>query len=129
MNELIISMEISEPYFSFIKNGIKKVEGRKISPTWKNLRIGNELVINCKTRPKPPFLVKIKNIRYYYPNSEIEDPLTTYLICEGLNQVLPWTKNIHDGRNIYLQWSTQEEINKYGIMAIEIEYIKDLDNL
>lgn len=137
-NEKLISIEISEPYFSFIKNGIKKVEGRKISPNWKNLKIGNKMLVTCNTfktnnnkivesfQPKIPFFVKIKNIRYYhYSSSEIQDPLTDYLINEGLDKVLPGTKTLSDGRNVYLQWYTLEEINKYGIMAIEIEYIED----
>ena len=137
LDEKLISIEISEPYFSFIKNGTKKVEGRKISPKWKNLKIGNKMLITCNTfktnnnkivesfQPKIPFFVKIKNIRYYHPSCGIQDPLTEYLIKEGLDKVLPGIKTLSDGRNIYLQWSTLEEINKYGMMAIEIEYIED----
>jgi len=138
LDEKLISIEISEPYFSFIKNGTKKVEGRKISPKWKNLKIGNKMLITCNTfktnnnkivesfQPKIPFFVKIKNIRYYHHSScGIQDPLTEYLIKEGLDKVLPGIKTLSDGRNIYLQWSTLEEINKYGMMAIEIEYIED----
>jgi ASC-1-like (ASCH) protein len=123
----LITMEISEPYFSFIRSGIKKVEGRKKSPTWERIRFEKKLLITCQN--KVPFAVKTKNIRYY-PSSpyNIDDPLTTYLACEGLNQVLPGTKTLNEGRNIYLKWSSQEEINKYGMMAIELEYTEDFPN-
>ena len=62
-NGNILSMEVTEPYFSFIRGGIKTVEGRKISPTWKKLRTTNKLLITCQH--KSPFVVKIKNIRYH----------------------------------------------------------------
>lgn len=114
-------MSIAEPYFSLILNKIKPVEGRKMSPTWIKLVPGNILLITCPG--KYPFYAEITKINYYPKNSGEFDPLTNYLICEGLNQALPGVKTLTEARNIYLQWSSLDEINSYGMMGIHLNPI------
>ena len=117
-----MEIEISEPYFSLIHSGIKPVEGRKMSAKWMALSVGEILKVTCPDRS--PYYVRIMKINYYPPNSSECDPLTNYLICEGLNQTLPGITSLSEGRRIYLQWSTQDEINCYGMMGIHFEILR-----
>jgi ASC-1-like (ASCH) protein len=112
-------MDISQPYFSLIKNGIKTVEGRKMSPTWLHLKEGDVLQINCKGEES--FNVRIVKINYY-PKS-LDNPLVSYLETETLAKTLPHVSTIEDGCRIYLQWSTLEEIKALGFMGIHFERI------
>jgi ASC-1-like (ASCH) protein len=114
-----MEIEIAEPYFSLIYSGRKPVEGRKMSPKWRALAVGTVLKVTCPTMI--PYHAIISKINYYPPGSN--DPLTDYLICEGLNQVLPGVTSLEEGRKIYLQWSTQDEINNYGMMGIHLEVL------
>jgi ASC-1-like (ASCH) protein len=113
-----IDMEINEPWWSAILDGTKTIEGRKGSPKWLGLAIGNTL--RC-IEPKSgrSFLAMIVGIRKYYG----EDPLVTYLTQEGVARVLPGAVNLTTAISIYLQWSTPAEIQKYGMMAIAVKVI------
>lgn len=114
-----MEIEISEPYFSLIYSGAKPVEGRKMTAKWMAFAVGDEVKITCPNRH--PFYAKIVKINYYPPSSGEFDPLTNYLICEGLNQTLPGITSLSEGRAIYLQWSTRKEIDHYGMMGIHFE--------
>lgn len=112
------SMEISEPYFSLIRTGSKRVEGRKMSKTWKDLSVGDTLnIVNSVSGES--YDRRITAIRYYPPTHA--DPLGAYLESEGLNTVLPYATSVAHGRQIYLQWSTLQEIQQLGFMAVELE--------
>jgi ASC-1-like (ASCH) protein len=49
--------------------------------------------------------------------------LQEYLEKEGLHRYLLGVKIIEEGIVIYRQWSTQEELDKYNFMAIEMRII------
>ena len=53
----------------------------------------------------------------------IGDPLEEYLKTETLARALPGVNSIEEGKKIYLQWSTQDEINKLGMMGIQLKVI------
>lgn len=113
-------MNVSEPYYSLIKSGDKKVEGRKISPTWSKVRKDDEIIMR---NGDESFKTRVKSVTMYLPS--IGEPLTAYLEGETLERTLPNVNSIEDGRNIYLQWSTEDEINEMGMMSIEVELIVD----
>lgn len=115
-----MEINISEPYFSLIKDGLKTVEGRKMSPTWKNLKVGDILkIINNDLLSSEWFFVTITKINYYSHSDH--DPLIMYLACEGLNQTLPGVRTIEEGQSVYRQWWTEAEIRNYGVMALHLE--------
>lgn len=120
-----ISMHVSEPWFSYIRSGDKKVEGKKVSEKWSSLKIGD--TIKMWNTDNDYFLVEIVDIRYYLPTYSKENEgiylLKKYLINEGLNAVLPSIKTVEEGVKVYLQYSTVEEISKYGMMAIEVKLL------
>lgn len=111
-------MDVSEPWFSHIRSGAKTVEGRKKSPTWENIRVGDVIVIKCNTES---FNVVVTNIVEYHG----EDPLTAYLLGEGISNCLPGIVSLSDARAVYLQWSTEAEIKAMGMLGIHIQRIPD----
>lgn len=110
-------MDVMEPYYSLIKSGIKLVEGRKISDKWNNIRYDDIITITCDNTSS--FNVKVTGITLYLPS--IGDPLNEYLNCETVARTLPGILSIEDGRNIYLQWSTEDEIKEMGMMGIQLQ--------
>jgi len=118
----LFEMHVCEPWFSFIESGRKKVEGRKRSEKWKNIKVGDTIKMFCGEPSYRFFYVQVKNIRLY-------PDLKSYLICEGLENTLPGVNLLEEGEKVYLQYSTLEEIKKYGIMAIKLEIIITLKNI
>ncbi len=115
-------MNVSEPYYSLIRDGVKTVEGRKMSPNWAKLHEGDLLKI-CKSLGSDCIEVVITQINYYPPLLDGEDPLTRYLSSEGLEATLPGVKTLEEGRQVYLQWWSLDEINTYGVMAIHLSLL------
>jgi|LakMenEpi03Aug12_release.lakeMendotaPanAssembly.Ray.scaffolds.fasta_scaffold11541_8 ASC-1-like (ASCH) protein len=112
MSAVIHDMHVSEPWFSFIESGLKKIEGKKMSPRWKTIKTGD--LIKFFLKEDKFFYVIVKDIRLY-PDIE------SYLVIEGLRNTLPGIKTVEEGIRIYLQYFDIEEVQKFGIMAIEIE--------
>lgn len=107
------------PTFTYIKKGIKKVEGRKFSPKYHVYKKGDNIIFQCEGEELKTI---IKDIRLY-------KSLTKYLKKEGVENVLPCVKTMKDAKKIYNQWSSHKErkelLKKYGyaFMAIEIQII------
>jgi ASC-1-like (ASCH) protein len=115
MTEIII--ECAQPWFDFIKNGIKKIEGRKQSLKFKHIVKDDILRFKCSSNLEQQFLVKVIKVNFY-------SSLTEYLINEGIENCLPGITELDEAQHIYLQYSTLEEIkNCGGMMAIHIEII------
>jgi ASC-1-like (ASCH) protein len=112
-------MDVAEPYHGLIKSGRKPVEGRKISGRWSKLRRGD--IITMTSPGKDSFRVEIVHINFYLPSTG--DPLTFYLENETLIRALPNVDDIDEGRQVYLQWSTEEEIKSMGMMGIVVRVI------
>jgi ASC-1-like (ASCH) protein len=80
--------DISEPWFSFIKYGIKTVEGRLNKGDWQNMKIDDFIIFNNKIK------VLIVKINEY-------DSFEEYLKEEGLYNCLPDIQSIEEGIAIY----------------------------
>ena len=108
------SITISQPYFKYISEGKKKIEGRLNKGKFSQFKNGDILnIINNDNKIK----VKIKKINKY-------KSFEVYLMQEGLKRTLPNTKTIEDGIDIYHKFYTKEDEDKYGILAITIKKIK-----
>ena len=103
----------------YIKEGIKKVEGRKYSKNYHNYKKDDILIFICDNEK---LKTKIKDIRLY-------ETLEDYLTKEGFKNVLPCIDSYEKALNIYNRWSKEDDREKlrkeygYGFMAIEIELI------
>lgn len=112
-------MEVSEPYFSQIREGKKVVEGRKITDKWRNIRRGDDIIICAKeTTETIATMFRVSAVNLYLPSCG--DPLGEYLRHETLARTLPGIQTMEEGRRIYLQWSTEKEIRKFGMMGIQL---------
>ncbi len=54
----------TEPYFTFIKNGIKTIEGRIKKGLYQELKIGDEIII-FNNKESDSVHIKVKNVRNY----------------------------------------------------------------
>lgn len=104
-----------EPWFSKIKIGDKKIEGRKYSTSLASLKSGEILKFCCNERS---FLTEVVKIVNY---SSLED----YLNAEGIENVLPGIESFAEAVNIYLKFNDREKLdNAGGFLAIHIKVVE-----
>lgn len=107
----------TEPWFSYIREGRKDVEGRKNSPAWRDVRAGDTLRFR---NGQASFLAEVVAVRLYGPGP---DSLRQYITTETLERVLPGIATPEEGCAVYLQWSTPEEIARHGMIAIQVRVL------
>jgi len=109
----MIKINVSEPWFSYISNKKKTIEGRLNKGKFSELR-KNDIIqfINNSNS----VTVKIRKIKKYSSFQE-------YLTQEGLKRTLPGIKSINEGVNIYHKFYSIEDENNYGILAIYVKII------
>lgn len=107
-------VHISEPWFSQIRLGQKKAEGRPNRKSFAQMQKGDILrIFNDDSGQE--YLLSIVDKKYYKTFEEM-------LKSEGLHNVLPdpKVKTIEDGVAVYRQWYSQEVENEFGVVAIKI---------
>lgn len=104
-----------EPWFSLLKSGKKPVEGRKNSPYYQKIRVGDTIEFFEGSRN---FFCQVEGINHYL---SIED----YLTQETLERALPGVSSMDEGLSIYLAWNTREEIHKRGFLGIQVRVLKN----
>jgi len=108
------------PFFMYIKNGVKTVEGRKNSEKYQQYRKGDILIFHCAGE-----IVKTK-ITYIHRYKTVED----YLRRETLKRSVPCVKRVKDGVKIYNRFTSEKERNLlgkkcgYSFLGIGIKKIK-----
>jgi ASC-1-like (ASCH) protein len=110
---MIHKKHVSEPYFTFIKKGIKTIEGRLNKGSFTDICIG-DTVIWFTSNSAEQVKTKIVKINKY-------DSFYKYLKKEKLKHTLPNVKNIEDGVAIYYKFYTHVDEHKYGVLAIHIK--------
>ena len=107
------------PTFTYIKKGIKTVEGRKYSEKYQKYKKGDILIFVCG---KEKLKTKITYIHRY-------KTVENYLKRETLKKALPCVKTVKEGVKIYNLWTNEKEREKlrkkfgYGFMGIGIKKI------
>lgn len=104
-------MTCEEPWFSFIREGVKPVEGRKGTPKHQKIRIGDFINFSNGTES---FKAVVIEIRKYAS-------LADYLEDVSYEKALPGVSSFDNAVRIYMQWSTPEEIEEYGFLGIFIK--------
>jgi ASC-1-like (ASCH) protein len=108
---MIRILHCSEPWFSFIQKGQKRVEGRKNSAKYHSIKPGDQIRF---FNGDASFLVIVTEIRSY-------QTLEAYLQDVGIENALPGIKSLEEAVKVYLQWSTKEEICRLGFLGIFVE--------
>ena len=106
-------INVSEPWFTYIKDNKKKIEGRLNKGVFATLKKGD--IIKFTNNDKS-VTVKIKKIVKYNTFEE-------YLSQEGLKRTLPKVLTIKEGCDIYYKYYTKEQEKEFKILAIYIKLI------
>ncbi|XVF65642.1 hypothetical protein PTKIN_Ptkin09bG0265500 [Pterospermum kingtungense] len=105
MNTIDFELHVQEPFFSKIRDGLKKIEGRCAIGEYKNIEPGSIILVNkC-------LVLEVQDVHRYPTFSEM-------LEAESLSQVLPGVKSIEEGVQIYRKFYTEEKERSNGVLAI-----------
>lgn len=112
-------IHLQEPWFSLVKDGTKKVEGRPNKGLFAQLNIGDTIIffnMDKTTRQKRSFTCKVVDKKTY-------DSFEEMLETEGLENVLPIrsVRTINDGVSVYRQWYDEKVEKQFGVIAIHIQ--------
>ena len=110
---------VSEPWFSLIKCGLKTTEGRLNKGDFAEMKRGDTITFTndeMKSLGTRSFQVRITSKRHY---STFEE----YLKGETLKRALPPVDTIEQGVAVYHQYYMPEDEAKFGIVAIRMTHI------
>lgn len=104
----MMTLHCEDPWFSYLRDGVKKVEGRKGTPLHLKIKVGDYLTF---TNGMEGFVAEVTGIRHY---ASLEE----YLTDVGISRALPGIKTMEEAKAIYLQWSQEEQIKEFGFLGI-----------
>jgi len=103
------------PLLDYIKKGIKTVEGRKNSPQYQQIKVGDFIIFKAKN--ENDVKVEVTYINKY-------KSLTDYINKETVEKTIPCAKDYREAKDIYNKWSTHDERKalreKYGYAFLGI---------
>jgi ASC-1-like (ASCH) protein len=121
------SQHLSDIWFTLINLGLKTVEIQLNKGDFSKMNIGdviewinddfNERTCFTEIVPKRSCFTKIIAKTEY---KSVED----YLNVEGLDNCLPGIPSLEHGLNLYYNYFSKEDEDKYGIVAIKIELLE-----
>lgn len=103
----------AEPYFTFLKNGQKTIEGRVRKGWYCNVKLGDEIEVYNENETDS-ILTKVIRVTQY---PSIRDMLTK----ESINKLLPDVDTIDRGIKVYRKFYKLEQERQFGMVAIEVE--------
>jgi ASC-1-like (ASCH) protein len=106
-----------EPYFSYVKNGQKTIEGRLRKEWYRFLKPGDHIIVHRQDDEDDTVEVVVKDVR---PYSSIREMLER----EPLKRLLPDVDTVEEGLTIYRKFYTEEQEREYGALAVEVERLR-----
>jgi ASC-1-like (ASCH) protein len=103
-------VKVKEPYFTYIKNGTKKVEGRLNKGEFLEMRVGDLILTNGI------LMLEILNISIYKTFREM-------IQQEGIKNVIPDANSLDEAESVYYNFYTKTEEEKFGVIAIQIKIL------
>jgi ASC-1-like (ASCH) protein len=103
-----------DPWFSFIRQGAKTVEGRKNTHTYKRIK-ADDLIIFFNGNDS--FRAIVTEVRQYASLEEYLEDVT-------IEKALPGVTSLEQALEIYYQWSSPEKLQQYGFLGIFVKPIK-----
>jgi len=107
----------AEPYFSFLKNGQKTIEGRLHKGWYRMVKPGDRIRVYSEDE-SDSITTEVLGARRYATILEMLDR-------EAQSKMLPDANTQEDGLAIYRKFYTKEDEEKYGMVAIEVRLVKD----
>ncbi len=118
----VVELNVSEPWFRALRDGVKTVEGRLHKGKFAALRPGTVLVIARSGPPSArapssraprPFVAVVTRVVRYASFAE-------YLSQEGLARTLPGVKTLEDGVAVYRAFYSAQDEAQHGVAAVHI---------
>lgn len=106
----------AEPYFTFVKNGLKTIETRLQKGKYLNIKPGDHIIVNNKEETDE-FKVEVLATRKYKTFREL-------LENEDIKKVFPDEDNFKNALKTPYQFYTKEQEKEFGVLAIEVKRIK-----
>lgn len=103
----LFEINVQEPYYSFITDGQKTVEGRLNKGKFAEMQAGDTLKINNEV------LFTVVGKRTYQTFADM-------IRAEGVKKVIPDKETIEEAAQVYYQFFTKEDERNYGVVAIQI---------
>ena len=116
--QIIKEINVSNPWFRYICNNQKRIEGRLNKGKFNLLKKGD--IVKVTNDDKHCFVKILKIVNY----KSFEE----YLVFEGLKRTLPGIKTIKEGIDVYRQFYSAEDENLYGILAVYLKKVKIIEN-
>ena len=110
------TIQVSEPWFTLISLGLKKVEGRKNKGKFKEINI-NDIIIWTNDD------FKFRSVKTKVIGKKNYNSFNQYLKKEGLQKCLPGIPSMEHGLSVYFKYYTTEDEKKYGVTALRLELI------
>lgn len=104
-----------EPYFTFVKNGVKTIEGRINKGEYGFVKSGDHIVVNNEEETDSVEVI-VKDVRKYISIQEM-------LGQESFKKLLPEVETREHGVEVYKRFYTSEQEKEFGVIAIEFEKI------
>lgn len=109
------TLHCQEPWFSLLRSGRKRVEGRKNSQKYRLIRPGDFIEFY---QGNERFQVRVTKVRRF-------TTLEEYLQAVTPEGALPGIANFDAAVQTYLQWNTRQEIAKDGFLAIYVSVVNE----
>lgn len=106
----------AEPYFTFVKNGQKTIEGRIKKGWYQFVRSGDHIIV-YNEEETDSVEVLVRGVRTY---SSIKEMLEK----EQIKKLLPNVETTEEGIAVYKRFYTEKQQKEFGVVAIEVERIK-----
>jgi ASC-1-like (ASCH) protein len=126
------TMNMNEPYFSFIKNGQKTVEGRLNRGKFAEMKASDEVVISGE--PKDPTEENnisgnftqteegiVEQIKVKITHKNIYKTFREMLENEGVANTIPDAKTLDAAEQTYYKFFSQEDETNLGVAGIGIK--------
>ncbi|NJL96727.1 ASCH domain-containing protein [Candidatus Gracilibacteria bacterium] len=104
----ILEINVQEPYLSFIRDGVKTVEGRLNKGKFKEIQVGDVLIIGSIEK------------KYKVVGKNIYNTIFRMVIEEGFEKVIPDKQNPTEAAQVYYKFFTKQQEEEFGVVAILI---------
>lgn len=107
---------VREPWFSLIKTGIKKVEGRPNKGLFEKFKIGDTVIFSNKDK-----FGHIKTVRTKIFDKKIYKTFEQLIENEGIDNILPnqGFTSVSQAVNVYRQWYSESD-EQNGVVGIHL---------
>jgi ASC-1-like (ASCH) protein len=106
------TIHVEQPYFDYIRHGIKTVEGRVCKGIVASIVKDDVIKIACGDYFVTAY---VKDVRKYLS-------FWHFLVCEGVAKTLPNIHNIDDACHFYNQLYSYEDMY-HGVVALDLHII------